>query len=151
MEEARILLREGAWEAAYREVDRLSLPFIDRHRRRFHFKTDNGLDVLLNLKHATRLRDGDALVLSADPARAVRIRAEIEPLLEIRAETPAQMARLAWHIGNRHLPVQIMADGALRLVYDHVIEDMLLGLGARPARCAAAFEPEGGAYGHAHG
>ena len=140
------MLRAGEWEATYQEVDCLSLPFTDRHRRRFRFKADNGLDVLLNLDHAARLRDGDGLVLSEDPARAVRVRAQIEELMEIRADTPAVTVRAAWHIGNRHVPVQIMADGVLRVVYDPVIEDMLIGLGTRPARRAAPFEPEGGAY-----
>ena len=144
-EEARTLLRAGTWEATCREVDCLSLPFTDRHRRRFRFKADNGLEVLLNLDHATRLRDGDGLVLSK--ARVVRVAAKTEELMEIRAGASADIARLAWHIGNRHLPVQIMADGALRMVYDPVIADMLTGLGTRPARRTAPFEPEGGAYG----
>ena len=77
--------------------------------------------------------------------------AAAEPLIEVRGRTPGDLVRLAWHIGNRHLSAQVMAN-ALRLRGDHVIADMLRGLGASVVSIEAAFDPEGGAYaGGGHG
>jgi urease accessory protein len=74
-----------------------------------------------------------------------------EPLLEIRGSDPFHLVRLAWHLGNRHLPTQIVGKG-LRIRRDHVIEEMVKRLGARVIEIEAPFDPEGGAYatGHAH-
>src|ERR1700687_2477783 len=95
------------------------------------------------------LRGGAALVLEDD--RLVEVVAAPEPLLEIRGSDPFHLVRLAWHLGNRHLPTQIMGKG-LRIRRDHVIEEMVKGLGARVIEIEAPFDPEGGAYatGHAH-
>jgi urease accessory protein len=109
-----------------------------------------GLEFLLDLEHAIALRGGDALVL--DDGRLVEVVAAPEPLLEIRGTDPHHLVRVAWHLGNRHLPTQIMAKG-LRIRRDHVIETMVKGLGARVIEIEAPFDPEGGAYaggGHAH-
>jgi urease accessory protein len=126
------------------------LDFDDRHRRRMAMTGTRGLEFLLDLEHAIALRGGDALVL--DDGRLVEVVAAPEPLLEIRGTDPHHLVRVAWHLGNRHLPTQIMAKG-LRIRRDHVIETMVKGLGARVIEIEAPFDPEGGAYaggGHAH-
>jgi urease accessory protein len=96
------------------------------------------------------LRGGDALVL--EDGRLIEVVAAPEPLAEIRCTDPQHLVRVAWHLGNRHLPTQIMAKG-LRIRRDHVIEAMVKGLGARVIEIEAPFDPEGGAYaaaGHDH-
>jgi urease accessory protein len=108
-----------------------------------------GLEFLLDLENAIALRGGDALVL--EDGRLVEVVAAPEPLLEIRGADPQHLVRVAWHLGNRHLPTQIMPKG-LRIRRDHVIEAMVRGLGARVIEIEAPFDPEGGAYaggGHA--
>jgi urease accessory protein len=93
------------------------------------------------------LRGGDALVL--EDGRLVEVVAAAEPLLEIRGADPLHLVRVAWHLGNRHLPTQIMPKG-LRIRRDHVIEAMVKGLGARIIEIEAPFDPEGGAYASSH-
>ena len=124
-------------------ADTVVLDFDDRHRRRMAMTGTRGLEFLLDLENAVALRGGDALVL--EDGRLVEVVAAAEPLLEIRASDPHQLVRLAWHLGNRHLPTQIMAKG-LRIRRDHVIEAMVKGLGARVIEIEAPFDPEGGAY-----
>jgi len=131
-------------------ADTIVLDFDDRHRRRMAMTGTRGLAFLLDLEHALALRGGDALVL--DDGRLVEVVAAAEPLIEVKGRDPAHLVRLAWHLGNRHLPTQIMAKG-LRIRRDHVIAEMLKGLGARIVEIEAPFDPEGGAYeagGHAH-
>jgi len=109
-----------------------------------------GLNFLLDLPEAVALRSGDALKL--EDGRLVEILGASEPLAEIRAESPEHLLRLAWHLGNRHLPVQV-AGQKLRIRRDHVIEAMVQGLGGQVRAIEAAFDPEGGAYAqatHAH-
>jgi urease accessory protein len=132
-------------------ADTVVLDFDDRHRRRMAMTGTRGLEFLLDLEHAIALRGGDALVL--DDGRMVEVVAAPEPLIEIRGTDPQHLVRLAWHLGNRHLPTQIMPKG-LRIRRDHVIEAMVKGLGARIIEIEAPFDPEGGAYAeasHAHG
>jgi urease accessory protein len=131
-------------------ADTVVLDFDDRHRRRMAMTGTRGLEFLLDLENAVALRGGDALVLDDD--RLIEVVAAPEPLLEIRGVDPQHLVRLAWHLGNRHLPTQIMGRG-LRIRRDHVITAMLKGLGARVIEIEAPFDPEGGAYaggGHAH-
>ena len=131
-------------------ADTVVLDFDDRHRRRMAMTGTRGLEFLLDLENAVALRGGDALVL--DDGRLVEVVAAPEPLLEIRGSDPQHLVRVAWHLGNRHLPTQIMGKG-LRIRRDHVIEAMVKGLGARVIEIEAPFDPEGGAYaggGHAH-
>ncbi len=138
----------GSWvEAA---ADTVVLSFDDRHRRRMAMTGTRGLEFLLDLKEAVALRGGDALVL--EDGRLVEVVAAPEPLVEIRGTDPQHLVRLAWHLGNRHLPTQIAGRG-LRIRRDHVIEEMVKGLGARVIAIEAPFDPEGGAYsgGAAHG
>ena len=131
-------------------ADTVVLDFDDRHRRRMAMTGTRGLEFLLDLENAVALRGGDALVL--DDGRLIEVVAAPEPLVEIRGNDPHHLVRVGWHLGNRHLPTQIMAK-ALRIRRDHVIEAMVKGLGARVIEIEAPFDPEGGAYageGHAH-
>jgi urease accessory protein len=139
----------GRWpdEAA---VDSVTLPYLDRHRRRIRLVADSGMPFLLDLPRAQHLTEGDGLEL--DNGGYMRVRAAAEPVIEVAADTPTDLLRIAWHIGNRHLPLQV-ADGVLRLRADHVIAAMVEGLGGRVSWRDAPFDPEIGAYAgavHAH-
>ena len=101
------------------------------------------LTVLIGTENATVLRGGDALVL--DDNRLIEVVAAPEPLAEIRGADPQHLVRIAWHLGNRHLPTEILSK-ALRIRRDPVIEAMAKGLGARVIALEAPFNPEGGAY-----
>lgn len=144
----------GASWPALEAADSLTLDFDMRHRRRFTFATARGEAILLDLPRAVAMADGDGLRL--DDGRWLRVTAAHEPLAEVRCGSAHDLARIAWHLGNRHLPAEI-ADGAIRIRPDHVIEAMLEGLGAEVAHISAPFQPEGGAYGgerrdhHGHG
>ncbi|MEM9045354.1 MAG: urease accessory protein UreE [Pseudomonadota bacterium] len=124
--------------------DSVTLTYQDRFIRRRLLKTTAGEEILLDLSEATELLDGDALLL--EDGRSVRIIAATEPLAEARAEGAA-LARLAWHIGNRHTPCQVQ-DERLLIQRDHVLEAMLSGLDATITHVEEPFQPEGGAYGH---
>ncbi len=137
------VLPKGGWVArtAKRSV---TLDFDDRFRRRKRTIADDGFAFLLDLEEATPLRDGDGLLLEG--GGVILVRAAPEPLVEVRAPTPERLMRLAWHLGNRHLPTEIGADRLL-IRDDHVIVAMLRGLGAELRRVDEPFNPEGGAYG----
>jgi urease accessory protein len=128
---------------------RIVLPHDGRHRRRITMRTDTDLVFLLDLERPAQLRHGDGLLL--DDGRIVEVAAAEEPLVEAVARDPQHLARLAWHVGNRHAPAEILAD-RIRFAHDPVLEDMVRGLGAGVFRISARFEPEGGAYagGHTH-
>jgi len=119
------------------------LTYEERYRRRGLLRTDTGEEFLLDLPEAAELADGAALLM--DDGRQVLVKAAPEPLAEVRAEG-LLLARLAWHVGNRHTPAQVEADRLL-IQRDHVIEDMLARLGAAVAHVDEPFTPEGGAYG----
>src|SRR6195952_3175374 len=139
---------QGQHRWTHAAADTVVLDFDDRHRRRMVMTGTRGLEFLLDLENAIALRGGDALVL--EDGRLIEVVAAPEPLLEIRGIDPLHLVRVAWHLGNRHLPTQIMPKG-LRIRRDHVIEAMVKGLGARIIEIEAPFDPEGGAYaGHAH-
>jgi len=137
----------GHWDDAS-AVDCVTLDAQERHRRRVVLTGERGTRFLLDLPQATALHDGDGLLL--EDGGVVRVAGRPEPLIEIAAASPRELARLAWHIGNRHLDVQIVGE-RLRIRRDHVIEEMLRGLGARLSPIEAPFDPEHGAYGHRHG
>lgn len=137
------ILPAGTWSGT--PADTLALERDDRHRRRLVMRCVGKTVFLLDLKEAAVMKDGDALEL--EDGRLILVQAVPERLLEITAASPAELVRVAWHLGNRHLPAQFLGD-RLRIRYDHVIEDMLKGLGATVAPVLAAFDPEGGAYGH---
>jgi len=123
--------------------DSLSLDFDARHRRRIRMTSDCGQEVLLDLPKTVAMSDGDGLQL--EDGRWLRICAAPEPIVQITHPDPMQLTRIAWHLGNRHLPTQ-MCQHELRIRPDHVIEHMLEGLGARLTHLKAPFQPEGGAY-----
>lgn len=138
----------GHWDVG-NETDRVTLAFDDRHRRRIRLDTDGGATVLLDLPRAVALSDGDGLALEAETGW-IRVVAAPEAVMEVKAADRHHLLRLAWHIGNRHLPAQILED-AILLRPDHVIADMLRGLGATVVKVERPFQPEGGAYDHGHG
>ena len=139
--------RAGDWPITEAR-DAVLVDFDDRFRRRRLYTGQGGLAFLLDLPEAAVLRDGDGLALAT--GGYVQVRAAPEPLVEITAQDHEHLARLAWHLGNRHLPTQI--DGGRLLIRDdHVIVHMLEGLGATIRKVDAPFDPEGGAYGeHNH-
>ncbi|WP_223475386.1 urease accessory protein UreE [Oricola indica] len=128
-------------------ADTITLDETARHRRRMKMVSDNGIEFLLDLAEARLLRHGDGLLL--DDGRVIEVHAEPEALYEVRASDARHLLALAWQIGNRHLAAQIFPDRIL-IRHDHVIREMLEGLGASVAETSAPFDPEGGAYGGAH-
>ena len=145
MRRAIAVHRREAWpqEAA---LDTLTLAYVDRYRRRIRLVADSGEPYLLDLPRAHHLVDGDGLELAG--GGYLLIRAAAEPVFEIEAVESADLLRIAWHLGNRHLPLQV-AGARLRIRADHVIADMVVGLGGRITRQEAPFDPETGAY-HEH-
>lgn len=123
--------------------DAVTIDSSDRQRRRYLLTTDAGAPVLLDLAAPADLREGDVLALS--DGRHVVVHAKAEALLRVTPATP----RIAWHLGNRHLDVEIAAD-ALYIRQDHVIAAMLAGLGAQAEPVSRPFQPESGAYAYAH-
>ena len=122
----------------------LTLDFDARHRRRIRLTADEGEEILLHLPNAVAMADGDGLQL--EDGRWLMVHAAAEPIVEIRHKDPNQLVRLAWHLGNRHLPTEIRHQ-VLCIRPDHVIEQMLCGFGADLTKLWAPFQPEGGAYG----
>ncbi len=138
----------GRWDPAG-AVDRVRLDADDRHRRRIRLKGEGGTDVLLDLDEAVALRDGDGIVL--DDGTTVLVTGQAEPLLSLAARSPLDMVRLAWHLGNRHTPVQIGGD-KIFIRHDHVLEEMARRLGASVEPVEAPFDPEPVApHSHGHG
>ena len=122
----------------------VTLSFEDRFRRRVRLKDDTGEAFMLDLAQATRFEDGDGLVL--DDGGMLLVHAALEDVLDVAGLDTQHTARLSWHIGNRHTPVEVLANGQLRIQYDHVLAHMLEGLGATLERKTAPFVPEPGAY-----
>ena len=139
------VIHAGHWSGV--AIDVVVLSFDDRHRRRLAMKGEQGLEFLLDLPEAMALRNGDGLVL--DDSSMVEVRAKPEPLLVITAKDAHHLARLAWHLGNRHVAAGIEA-GRILIRPDHVLAGMLIGLGAEVAAIEAPFDPEGGAYSQGH-
>lgn len=148
MRATRVIRREAL--SGGEIVDRIVLDHGDRHRRRRAMQGVGGLAFLLDLPEPSMLDDGDALVL--EDGRLVWVEAAPERLLEIRAGTDHALKRLIWHIGNRHIPAEI-APEAVYIAYDHVLAEMVQGLGGSAEPVERPFRPEGGAYagGHSHG
>ena len=138
---AAALRARGTWQGE--PLDVVVLDFNDRHRRRLAMRGVRGTGFLLDLPEALTLRGGDALEL--EDGRLIEVVAAPEPLAEISATDPAAVVRIAWHLGNRHLPVQLLGR-RLRMRRDHVIEAMVTGLGGMIVAIEAPFDPEGGAY-----
>jgi urease accessory protein len=136
------ILPAGTWDSA-NIVDRVLIDYDDRHRRRILLRTEAGAELLLDLPQAVRLRHGDGLAL--DSGGVVQVCAKPEKLLEIHAHEEGELVRIAWHLGNRHLPVQLL-DDRIRIREDHVIHEMVEGLGGHVEEIEAPFDPEAGAY-----
>lgn len=128
-----------------REVGHVVADFEQRFRRRFLFATEAGWEFLLDLRQPARLRDGDGLVL--EDGGVIRVVALAESLVEITTFDDRTLTRIAWHLGNRHLPVQVMRH-ALRIHAEPITEDLIQRLGGRIEPMTAAFDPEPGAYDH---
>lgn len=141
---ATAVVRKAAVKAD-KVVDTVTLDHEGRHRRRVALEGDGGLGFLLDLDKATVLADGDALKL--EDGRLVRVVAAPQPLLEITAENPTRLMRIAWHIGNRHTPAEIAGD-AIYIEDDHVLAEMVRGQGGSARRVERPFQPERGAYDH---
>jgi len=139
-------LPAGQWPQE-KATGSLTLDFDERHRRRFRLTSDQEVDILLDLPQTIAMADGDGLQL--EDGRWLKVQAAAEELVEVRHQDSLQLMRLAWHLGNRHLPTEIQ-DRVLLIRPDHVIEDMLRGFGADLKKSHTAFQPEGGAYGHGH-
>jgi urease accessory protein len=144
---ARAVEHLPAHERADQQVgDEIELSFHDRHRRRLRLVTSAGRDLLLDLDRVVAMRDGDLLRL--DDGSWLRVVAAAEELVEVSAADEGSLLRLAWHVGNRHVPAQL--DGQRFFIgRDHVIEGMLEGLGATLRVCRRPFDAETGAY-HSH-
>jgi urease accessory protein len=142
------VLPAGTWDLS-RAVDRVLIDYDGRHRRRILLHTEARAEVVLDLAQAVRLRDGDGLALES--GGVVQVCARPEKLLEIHAHEEGELVRIAWHLGNRHLPVQLL-DDRIRIRTDHVIQEMVEGLGGHVEEIEAPFDPEAGAYagGHNH-
>jgi urease accessory protein len=143
---ATTIVRRPAVKAD-RVVDTLTLDHEARHRRRVALTADGGLSFLLDLDKASVLDDGDAVKL--EDGRLVQVKAAPEKLVEIRTENPLRLMKVAWHIGNRHVAAEITAD-AIYIAHDHVLLEMVRGLGATASIVERPFRPERGAY-HEHG
>lgn len=143
-----MLVIERRYEGPEPPTERLVLPFELRCRSRLRTRLESGEEAGLFLEPGTVLRSGDRLL--GNDGRVVEVVAAPERLMEARGEDPAQLARLAYHLGNRHVAVEVGPQW-LRFAADAVLEQMLVGLGARVTEVVAPFEPEGGAYRHGHG
>ena len=137
---ARTLVRNGQWQGPPQARARLG--YDERFLRRKRITCDGGATVLVDLAETVSLQAGDAL--QTDDGRLIEIVAAEEPVVQVSGDN---LARLAWHIGNRHTPCEVRSD-RLIIRQDHVLEAMLVGLGATLTRIVAPFHPDGGAYGH---
>lgn len=132
---------------SHHPIDRVLLDYDERSRRRALMRSEGGLDILLDQERPRHLRHGNAFVLA--DGREVVIEAKRESLIAISCADTATLVRIAWHLGNRHLPTQISPagqGGELRIRADYVIEGMARGLGGDCRAIEAPFDPEGGAY-----
>ena len=128
--------------------EQLILPFELRQKSRLRTHLASGVEAGLFLERGTVLRGGDCLL--ADDGTVIEVIAADETVSTVASKDPSQLARAGYHLGNRHVAVQI-GDGWLRYRHDHVLDDMVRGLGLPVLVEQAPFEPEGGAYSHGHG
>lgn len=146
MRQAIGVYSSGSWPSN-EAISTVTLPFQQRHRRRFTMSDDENEPFLLDLAHAVLLNEGDGLALKG--GGFIRVQVAAEPVVDVLCNSIEQSARIAWHIGNRHIPVQVLKGGILRIQDDHVLVDMLKGQGVDVIRNNAPFAPEPGAY-HQH-
>ena len=145
MIEIREKLGPGAGRAKAQRV--LRLPFELRQKSRQRARLASGEEVALSLPRGEILRGGDLLL--ANDGTVIEVQAEPEAVLHVECASPAGLARAAYHLGNRHVPVEV-GENFLRLAADHVLENMLKGMGVRITAMQAPFEPEAGAYAAGH-
>jgi len=138
---AKLKVPRSAYKVEIR--GQLKLPFEARQKSRLRAKLVSGEDVALLLPRGEVLRGGD--LVTASDGRVIEVIAEPETLLHVQCADALALARAAYHLGNRHVPVQV-GEGFLRLAADHVLAEMLKGLGATVSELEAPFEPEAGAY-----
>jgi len=146
---AKLKIRRSAYKVDVK--GRLELPFETRQKSRFKATLASGEEVGVVLPRGELLRGGD--LVTASDGRVIEIVSSPEKLFNVEAGKGENLARIAYHLGNRHVPVEV-GDDYLRIAEDHVLERMLEGLGAKVTRLVAPFEPEAGAYGgvgHEHG
>ena len=127
-------------------IDQVTLDHEGRHKRRIVLQGDKGTGFLLDLDKASVLNDGDALKL--EDGTLILVKAAPESLLEIKADNPLRLLKMAWHIGNRHTPAEIIAE-AIYIQDDHVLAEMVRGQGCHAHHVTRPFQPEAGAYAHA--
>jgi urease accessory protein len=145
---ATTIVRRPAVKAE-RVADSLILDHEARLRRRVALKGEGGLEFLLDLERANVIEDGDAVKL--EDGRLVQIKAAPEKLIAITTDNPLRLVKVAWHLGNRHVATEITND-TLYIAHDHVLLEMVRGLGATATPVERPFRPERGAYaGHDHG
>lgn len=144
MMRAQSVMQSGSWDRT-REIGQILADADARYRRRMRFTTTQGLDFLLDLARPRRLADGDGLLL--EDGHVVRVIAEPEALFEITAFDDHALTRIAWHLGNRHIPVQFLRH-ALRVRREATVAELIERLGGDTQEIAAAFDPEPGAYAH---
>ncbi len=137
------VLPPGQWPADA-AVSSVTLAYDERHRRRLRMTDDTGTTFVLDLPDAVVLADGDGLVLA--DGGIIRVYAALEAVADVWAPSPAIRLRLAWHVGNRHAPIEVLSDDTFRIRDDPVLIDMLTHLGASVIRRTASFAPERGAY-----
>jgi urease accessory protein len=147
MKRASRIVPAAAW-CRTDAIDCVVLDAEERFRRRIMLTGERGIRFLLDLPQVTAFRDGDGLIL--EDGSVVCVVGKGEALVEVAAENAAALARLAWHLGNRHTEIEVVGD-RLRMRRDHVLEEMLLGLGASLTHVEAPFDPERGAYDHGPG
>ncbi|WP_305856708.1 urease accessory protein UreE [Balneatrix alpica] len=144
-------LTDNLQPAAVQPQDELTLSFEQRQKARFRALTDAGRDVGVFVRRGQVLQEGT--LLASSEGVLVRVKAQVEPLCEARCEDWLSFAKACYHLGNRHVPLQV-GERWLRFQPDHVLEDMLLQLGLQLSRVQAPFNPERGAYqgaAHSHG
>ena len=138
-------------EASQQDADHIdatiTLPFETRQKSRLQAVMDNGDEIGLLLPRGTVLRDGD--ILKTESGLTIKVCAAEESVSSAHIQDPVLFARACYHLGNRHVPLQI-GDDWLRYLHDHVLDDMLKGLGITTRHERATFEPEAGAYGGGH-
>ncbi len=137
----------GHWPG--QAVAEILLDFDERHRRRIRLRAENGEYLLLDLPKAVAMANGDGLC--ASDGRWFKVVAKPEKLIEVTASDTLTLMQLSWHLGNRHTPAEVQ-EGRILIRPDHVLEDMVRGLGGNTKSVEEPFQPEGGAYGgHAQG
>ena len=142
---AKLKIPRSAYKVAV--GGQLRLPFESRQKSRLKTKLVSGEEVGLMLPRGEILRGGD--LVTASDGRVIEVISQEEKILHVEAGSPGQLAKMAYHLGNRHVPVQV-GEGFLRLAADHVLEEMLKKLGANVSPMEAPFEPEAGAYAGGH-